>query len=281
MEEVLISNEEEFEKKVAMLKKLGSKNIHVISDFDRTLTRAFVDGCEKVNTVFHKISLSGYLPDEYKRKSMELNDKYYPVELDINVPIEEKQRVMTEWSSTNMNLMIKYGLSLAMLKDIAELNAPLVRDGFERFMHLLDANSIPFLIFSAGIGNVIDMYLDHNGLNSSNVHIVSNFFHFDDDCRVAGYNMPIITSYNKNESSMSDEYFSGEVCSRPGVILLGDSLGDLTMADGVEHDCILKIGFFNTGDDELLHKYRRSFDVVILNDGPLDYVNGLLEGILS
>lgn len=37
-----------------------------------------------------------------------------------------------------------------------------------------------------------------------------------------------------------------ELQGRPNVLLLGDSLGDLTMADGVsEHQNILTIGFLN------------------------------------
>lgn len=58
-------------------------------------------------------------------------------------------------------------------------------------------------------------------------------------------------------------------------------LGDATMADGLEGVSVARIGFLNVrGDDEKLRKslplYERAFDAVILNDGPMDWLNGLL-----
>ena len=56
----------------------------------------------------------------------------------------------------------------------------------------------------------------------------------------------LIHIYNKREGALLNTGHFEELRSRPNVLLLGDSLGDLTMADGVQEvEKVLKIGFLN------------------------------------
>lgn len=56
----------------------------------------------------------------------------------------------------------------------------------------------------------------------------------------------LIHIYNKREGALLNTGHFQELRTRPNVLLLGDSLGDLTMADGVQDmENILKIGFLN------------------------------------
>lgn len=56
----------------------------------------------------------------------------------------------------------------------------------------------------------------------------------------------LIHIYNKREGALLNTGHFQELRTRPNVVLLGDSLGDLTMADGVQDmENILKIGFLN------------------------------------
>lgn len=56
----------------------------------------------------------------------------------------------------------------------------------------------------------------------------------------------LIHIYNKSEEALLNTGRFQELRTRPNVVLLGDSLGDLTMADGVQDmENILKIGFLN------------------------------------
>lgn len=56
----------------------------------------------------------------------------------------------------------------------------------------------------------------------------------------------LIHTFNKREGALSHASGLRVLQGRPNVLLLGDSLGDLTMADGVsEHQNILTIGFLN------------------------------------
>lgn len=56
----------------------------------------------------------------------------------------------------------------------------------------------------------------------------------------------LIHIYNKREGALLNTEHFQEMVARPNVLLLGDSLGDLTMADGVQDlENVLKIGFLN------------------------------------
>lgn len=57
---------------------------------------------------------------------------------------------------------------------------------------------------------------------------------------------PLIHTYNKNNSVLQGTEYFQQLSARTSIILLGDSMGDLTMADGVPSvENILKIGFLN------------------------------------
>eukprot|EP00959_Pyramimonas_sp_CCMP1952_P376680 7889439-Pyramimonas_sp.AAC.1 len=90
---------------------------------------------------------------------------------------------------------------------------------------------------------------------------------------------------------------------RKFVILLGDGLGDVTMAEGVDlrlmccdldnafehdsrcvgipHEVVLKVGFLNDKVEELMPLYREVYDVIITNDGSMDVVVELLSDMCA
>ncbi|MBU2415738.1 hypothetical protein KKH86_00740 [Patescibacteria group bacterium] len=67
--------------------------------------------------------------------------------------------------------------------------------------------------------------------------------------------------------------------NRKNVLLLGDSFGDTEMINGFDYDNLIKIGFLNENVKENLEEYKKNYDVVILNDGSMEYVNDLLNEI--
>ncbi|MBU1349747.1 hypothetical protein KJ978_03455, partial [Patescibacteria group bacterium] len=46
-----------------------------------------------------------------------------------------------------------------------------------------------------------------------------------------------------------------------------------------DYDNLIKIGFLNENVKENLEEYKKNYDVVILNDGSMEYVNDLLNEI--
>jgi len=55
---------------------------------------------------------------------------------------------------------------------------------------------------------------------------------------------------------------------RTHCVLLGDGVGDLTMADGLAVDT-LKVGFLNEKVDEKLAQFEKLFDAVVVEDGAM------------
>ena len=89
-ENIIIVNSEKLEKVKKAILKAGAEKFHVLTDFDRTLTNAFVDGKSMVS--FISILRDGnYLTPDYASKAHALYDKYHPIEIDPKIPFEEKK----------------------------------------------------------------------------------------------------------------------------------------------------------------------------------------------
>ncbi len=279
MKNIYIPNEQELKKKIAKIKSDGFNKLHVISDWDSTLTREFVDGV-RVGSSFAKIRNGKYLSVDYVLKAHELFDFYHPFEIDPNISHKFRCEKMLEWWQRHLDFLIKSGMNKGVILDIINKKQIHPRDGLFEFLDLLNTNNIPILIFSAGLGDFIKEFLISDNKLSSNVHIISNLFKFDDKGKVLGYENNIIHTFNKNEIEIENFHYYDKIHKRNNVILLGDNLGDLGMIADVKHDCVIKIGFFNEGDEDLFNAFSKSFDVLILNDGSLLYVNELLAKFL-
>lgn len=75
----------------------------------------------------------------------------------------------------------------------------------------------------------------------------------------------LIHIYNKREGALLNTGHFQELRTRPNVLLLGDSLGDLAMADGVQDmENILKIGFLN---DKVLQTHTHVCTITSAEEG--------------
>jgi 5'-nucleotidase len=153
------------------------------------------------------------------------------------------------------------------------------RDRLDTMLRFCEEENIPVLIFSAGLADVILQIMILNDLWLPNMHLISNKMIFNEDGICIGFKEPLIHVFNKNEASVVHTTHFSSIQDRRNVILLGDSLGDLRMADGLSHDVSLTIGFLNHDTEEWIEKYEEAFDIVILNDSPMDIVCDLLQAI--
>ncbi len=72
------------------------------------------------------------------------------------------------------------------------------------------------------------------------------------------------------------------------MILMGDSLGDVDMSLGLEHDTVLRFGFLNTGVgktvQEHLSVYASAFDIVLIGDNtltvPMMVIDAIRKGVV-
>ena len=87
-------------------------------------------------------------------------------------------------------------------KKIQEWFIEICRDGTIDLVSELEAHSVPMLIFSAGLGNMVTAILEHYKVLRPNVHILSNFLQFKDGF-VDGFQKDVIHPLNKNGRSAS------------------------------------------------------------------------------
>ncbi|ORZ11145.1 pyrimidine 5'-nucleotidase [Absidia repens] len=152
-----------------------------------------------------------------------------------------------------------------------------LRPGLDTMLSYCRDTNVPFLVFSAGIGDLIERVLLKHQLLFDNMHIVSNMMQFDQDDVCVGFNEPLIHVLNKSEVQVEKTPYSPLVENRSNVILIGDSCADTQMAHGIKHDCCLNIGLLNHDIEHLEPRYLQTFDIVIEGDANLNPIMEILE----
>lgn len=280
MDNIFIVDKISLNKKIKKCAEDGKDNLHIITDFDRTMTRRAVNG-KKINTTFAHIEKNDLMPENFRRYAEYLYNIYHPIDISQTIPKEEKEKKLIEWWYKIMDAMNKYGMNTDIIDTIIKNKEIHVRDGTFKTLDTLKKHEIPLLILSAGLGNIITAYLESEKKLHSNIHIISNFITFCKEGKMDGYEPEIIFPCNKSEAAVKNQPYCSQIEKRKNVILIGDSIEDSEMADGLNHNIVIKIGFLNNKKEERLDRYKEVYDVVILDDGSMDYVNYLLKKILN
>ncbi len=274
---VHIANKEAVEAKLSAIRGDGAGELHVVSDFDRTLTHAyFEDGGH--HSIIALLRSGDYLTPDYAERAWALYNKYRPLETDSSIPLAEKQEKMSGWWEEHLHLMIECGMNKSVVDDIVRRRCIRFREGTLELLDVLHEKSIPILIFSAAIGDMISGSLREEGRLYGNVHVISNSYEYDGDGKVLGYENDVVHTFNKSESLLKGTPYEEIYASRKNVLLLGDTLGDLGMASGEAHDTLLFVGFLNDNEERELPSFEKAYDVVITGDGPMEWV---LEAVKS
>ena len=281
MRNIVISDSGKLENIKQEIVKQGKEKVHVIADFDRTLTRAFVRG-RRVTSLISVLRDYNYLTEEYTKRANALRDKYYSIEL-ADIPLREKKKAMHEWWTEHFRLLVESKLNKKDLEMVVKSEKVKLRKGALSFFDFLYKQKIPLVILSsAGLGgDSIAMFLENEKRLYGNIHIISNSFKWDKNGYAVGVEKPIIHRMNKDEIPVKDFPVYKIIRNRKNVILLGDSLSDIEMVKGFDYEKIIKIGFLNESIRENLKSYKEDYDVVILNDGSMDYVNKLMREIIK
>jgi cytosolic 5'-nucleotidase 3 len=278
---IIIINEEKLEAVKRKMIADGPEKLQVLSDFDKTLTKNYVNG-EKIVSFTSILRDENFFTPEYSKLAYELFNRYQPLEMDLTIPLKEKQKLMHEWWSKHYELMTKFGLTKKDLQTAAKSKRLLLRDGVLEMFEFLHDKNIPLVILSAsGIGiEAIQFYFEKYDKLYDNIHIVSNEFIWDDNGLMTGYKEPIIHSFDKDYSAVKDFPFYEDLKNRKNILLLGDIINDTNMVNDFAYDNLIKIGFLNEADDKMLEEYKKVFDVIILNDGTAEYINILLKELV-
>lgn len=276
--------------KVQHLMDAGTEKTFFVLDFDRTITKCFLDtgerslGCHDILASIPKVSW------QCKRTLQILLERYYPIETDPHITNEEKSKQMVDWYSM-VNALLE-GQELTpddIVSAVAQCNDFSFRSGVEELFQFAHTHGIPIIILSAGLGNIIEEVVKQcfhkpcgkTGESWENVRVFSNNLLWSGDGS-AQFSQPILHPFNK---SLCDA--TADLCEfirgRHVGILAGDGLSNLTMAIGHETTEVLKLGFLNERMDERLAKYTGddAYDRVVLNDGGFEPILEVLRNMVK
>ncbi|XP_072523000.1 7-methylguanosine phosphate-specific 5'-nucleotidase-like isoform X2 [Salminus brasiliensis] len=276
---VIMKERGKVEEIIRSMHSAGPGTLQVISDFDMTLTRFAHNGkrCPTTHNILHNSTL---ISEDCKSKMSELLSHYYPIEIDDARSVEEKTPLMVEWWTKAHDLLVEQQIGKDQLAEAVRKSDAMLREGYQGFFGSLKHHSIPLLIFSAGVGDILEEVIRHNGVFHPNVRVFSNYMEYDEKGVLCAFKEPLIHTFNKKESALLNPDQFGQLQDRPNILLLGDSLGDLTMADGVQNaQSVLRIGYLNDKVDQRRDAYVNSYDIVLEKDETLDVPNAILNYI--
>ena len=110
MQGKIITNKKNFEEKIYKIKSDWIWKLHILADFDNTLTKAF-SSWKLRPSLISILRSEWYLWEEYSKKSYELFEYYYKIELNPKIWLEEKKIQMTNWWNKSLNLLIESKLN--------------------------------------------------------------------------------------------------------------------------------------------------------------------------
>lgn len=278
MQKLIYQDTTKFEKTINNIKKDWLNNLHILADFDRTLTKAF-SVWQKRPSLISVLRSEGYLSEEYSKEAYKLFDYYNPIELNPNISLEEKKKEMTNWWHKHLSLLVSSGLHKRDIEKVIESKVIELREWIKELLKFLAKNDIPLIIISAnGLWtDSIKIYLEKEWFLTPNIKIISNEFVWDNEWNAIDYDKRVIHVFNKDETVLKDfQEIYNQIESRKNVILLWDSIWDVWMIEGFKYENLLKIWFLNDKEGELLEQYKNNYDIVITGDSEAKNLTNLL-----
>lgn len=281
--------------KLDLIKNEGIEKFYVISDFDATISKHHHEtDPEKTRlpSTFGVLEEDPSLPANVAEFAKNNYLKYYPKEMDVTIPPDQKLELMVEWWTSTQNAVVsaKTITKAGLIKTVVESNVTL-RTNAEIFINQLADKNIPLFIFSAGCGDIIDLMLKHKQpicWHEENMVLVSNRLIFDNKTDILkGWSKPTIHSMNKknalerlkeDKDESKFEKLSKLIDGKSNMFVLGDHLRDGDMKVGMpDIGCYLDVGFLNYNSEKNLPAYVETFDLVLDDDQSFDVVNKLVE----
>lgn len=262
--------------------KNNSKQLHVVADFDATLTQYFDQEGKTRPSIISILRDEWVLGPEYTKAANELYHKHGPVEYNMEMSFADRCASNIERWTKHKKLLQHFRLHQKHIDQLIDLDKIVMRVGTDVLLQNAYAKDIPVLIFSAsGIGiNAIHKLLEKRWLYLPNIYIISNEIYRDQDGYMSGYSTPTIHSLNKLESVIRDnpEYqvLQDILKPRPHAIVLWDSLGDAQMVEDRPDRTVLRIGFCNHKVAERLPYFQEVFDIIVTNDDSRKEINTML-----
>ena len=241
--------------------KLEPNNMSVIIDFDKTITAGdAVDSWDAAAIL---------LNEEMKEKQYNLYLKYRPIEQDYTISYDEKTEAMVKWYTSCLNLYFEYKLTKPILEKSVKQSNIKFREGAKEFLEIMHKNNVPLIICSAGIQNVIEIFLKEQNCYYDNIYIVGNLLSFDKNGNIEEFKNKLIHTMNKTIKGNLPAELEQEVKNRKYKLLLGDTIEDKQMVDVGDIKNTITVGFLNDTIEQNTQKYKDAFDICLVGNEPL------------
>ena len=206
--------------KLERYRAAGPDKLHVILDFDHTLTAGIVPG-KNVGTFQ---LLHDELPEEAKSVHDELYNKYRPIE----AAHQLTEKMSERWYIEALDILATSGINIKLAKD-AMLKTIKARQGSSDLFKTSHESGVPIVVLSAGVKQMIQMILEKYKLDPQLV--LATEFIVRPDGEVHGWKkQTLIHTMNKHERSHAE--LSQLHHERPNVVVVGDELADAAMVSG-------------------------------------------------
>lgn len=206
--------------KIQTFAAVGAQALHVVSDFDLTLTSGKVPG-QNLGTWDVMDEL---MPPEGVQKHTEIYQSFRPIEIAGKLTPEI---ALEKWSET-LDLITGYRMNMREV-EAAFLAVAQLRDGAKDVFDVCQTEQIPTVVLSSGIRNVITLMAEYYGIQPD--FILSNDLTTSADGDVTGWESDsLIHMLNKNERGHQE--LAMLRAKRPNVLLLGDVPDDTKMVMG-------------------------------------------------
>ena len=168
-----------------MLKQGGAKNTTVLTDFDQTLTRLYLPDGSSADSVFKTIIKYNRTPKSVQDLTTQLFNKFYPLEQDPNISMEEKLTHLDEWWNRDMAAFVTAGFNKTDFAHMTMTSKLIFRRSTLSLFNECKQASVPIIVLSGGIHELIEAaFKILSGTdatqNLDHVRIVSNRFTYND-----------------------------------------------------------------------------------------------------
>lgn len=241
-----IRNPSVFAAKMEAIRAAGVDQLHIIADFDRTIShpqsdsswsllkrfkfpQSFHDALNELFVRFHKgekqqwservltRSCSGGGHDKVNRGTTGLDGRSKKAFL---LFFQFEARLLQWWRLSHEILLGQKVTKATFIEGVKEFGSHMYfRERTHELINTLREKRIPLLVLSAGLGDLIDAVIAREGANWDNVHVVSNHLVFGADGVATRFATKNITTFTKNEVIITEVHPTWEKVSRRGFVL--------------------------------------------------------------
>ena len=240
-------------KKLKLFTDSGRDKLHLLLDFDRTLTKSKNELGKNIST--WEI-LKDHLPPEAQKEYQQFYKKYRRLE------IENKMTVSNAiiWWERILNLFQENELKWTDIVEDIEERIP-IRSCVKELFEICEKKNIPTIIISAGIKDIIELWCRRFDINPT--VILSTNLTFSSEGYMNGWDKDsLVHILNKKEKGHKE--IEKIKLKRPNTILVGDTLNDAFMIKGKKN--VLRIIVYDPRMNDKIKRTReftKNFDLVI------------------